>query len=367
MEKKRILFSLSSYGIGGREKQATMIIKNLNAYSRHLLFKRYSGHLFPSVKDSLDSYLNLEKAKLSFGDLLKMKDYIKKTDPHIVIPFCFTSANIILAIKHIFFMKFAILNYTIRDISPFGNRNYLINKIFLNLQKHVIANSHSGLSAYGQSGKKNRHVIPNGYDFSALPPISKTQARKRLDLDEKQFIITMVSRLDKSKDHDTLLNTASLLKNNNDILFLIIGDGDRREYIHREINKLGLDKKVHLYGNRQDIGEILTASDISLLLSYKEGLPNAVLESFACRRPVIATGMGGISEIIDDGINGYIMDQGDHKSIAEKILFLKERPAILDNMGDKALEKARAEFSAELLKSRLDQLINSLLKKQEAL
>ncbi len=359
----RILFSLSSYGTGGKEKQLTEIIRGMRHHSIHLLCKNYSGHFFPSIRSCLDSCLDLGKKRLSPSDLLRIKRYVKGIKPDIVIPFCFTNANIMLSLKHIFLMKYHILNYTIRDVMPFGNRSYLINRIFLNLQKHVIANSLAGLKAYRQDGKKGRYVIRNGYDTSKILKSDPSEARKALNLDDDSFIISMIARLDRTKDHDTLLQAASYLKDKglNDMIFLITGDGEKREYLADRIISLGIEDSVKMLGYRKDIENILIASDISLLLSYSEGIPNSILESFAYRRPVIATGSGGIPEIIEDGSEGFILDQGNYKAIAEKILFLRNNPEMIQKMGNNGYNKLLGSFRMDRLLLELEELIVKLL------
>lgn len=356
----RILFSLSSYGTGGREKQLTEIVRGLKGHSLHLMLKNYSGHFFPSVKDRLDSYLDMKLKKLSFSGPLRMISYIREIKPDIVIPFCFTSANIILAIKHIMLMDYKILCYTIRDTMPFGNRLYIPNRIFLSLQRHVIANSGAGLKAYGQEGRKGRYLIKNGIDLSSIPLISRKEARQALGLEQSLFIVSMLARLDDSKDHRTLLDTALILKDRG-ILFLIIGDGKNKKSIKDRIKQLGLEDTVRMLGYRSDVYDILTASDISLLLSFKEGIPNAVLESYACSRPVIASGSGGLEEIICHGTDGFLLSQGNAGAVADKILYLMDNPQITCEMGKNARQKILCDFSSQRLISELNTLINKIL------
>lgn len=363
----RLLFTIGTLDIGGKQKQLAEIIRHIDkeSFEVHLLCKNYTQSIFEYIENDLVSSLSLNKKKLSFSDIIKMKNYIKKIKPDMIIPFCLTNANIILVLKKIFFFRYKIFNYAIRDTDPFGNRNYIINKIFINLHRFVGANSRAGLKTYGQEGKNGRFVIYNGFDLSSIKDISTIEARQKLNIKKNTFTVSMIARIDDSKDHITLLKTAEYLKTKNihDIKFIITGNGCRYNEIQKKISDMGLSRIVSLTGFQEDTAPVIKASDISVYLPVKEGIPNAVMESFAYKKPVIATTQtGAAAEIINDKTDGYILKHGDYEEIARRILNLKNNPKKITEMGEAGFLKLSQKFSIKNLISHFERIVCDILK-----
>jgi len=107
-----------------------------------------------------------------------------------------------------------------------------------------------------------------------------------------------------------------------DTYFLLVGDGILRKDIEKSIKELNLSNNVILTGWREDVNEIIKIFDMFVLTSLWEGLPRTILQAFACKIPVVATRVDGSSEVVEDGINGYLAEAGDFKEIAEKVKIL---------------------------------------------
>jgi len=122
---------------------------------------------------------------------------------------------------------------------------------------------------------------------------------------------------------------------------------------------LGIEERVNFLGFREDPQVILSICDISLLSSLTEGLPNAILESMALGKPVVATEVGGIPELITDGVHGYLVSKGDHEQFACSILNLN--PERAQEMGLAAKEKAHQQFSCQAMVSNTMHVYDELL------
>jgi glycosyltransferase involved in cell wall biosynthesis len=114
---------------------------------------------------------------------------------------------------------------------------------------------------------------------------------------------------------------------------LIVGEGVEEAAISAEISRLGLTDLVHMLGVRRDIDRILAASDVFLLSSHREGFPIAVLEAMAAELPVIATAVGDLPSILEDGVTGRLIGPGDTQAFASAIIDVLNDPKAARQMG----------------------------------
>ena len=106
--------------------------------------------------------------------------------------------------------------------------------------------------------------------------------------------------------------------------------------------------RIHLVGYRSDAQQIIAASDVLVSPSIREGLPRVVLESLAYKTPVITSANEGSKEIIEDGVNGYVVPIRDENGIAEKIRFLHKNPDVLKTLSENCQHLLHGKFSSEL-------------------
>lgn len=130
--------------------------------------------------------------------------------------------------------------------------------------------------------------------------------------------LLMVSRLAKGKGFNVLLDAIESLESD-DFSVLIAGDGPLRDELAATIRSRGLTETVFLLGYRDDIPELMAASDVFVLPSYREGTPLVVYEAMAAGLPVVATDIAGIPEQVDDGTSGYLVSPGDADELASRI------------------------------------------------
>jgi glycosyltransferase involved in cell wall biosynthesis len=138
--------------------------------------------------------------------------------------------------------------------------------------------------------------------------------------------------------------------------FLCIGDGIERRELERTVEELRLRNHFLFLGRRDDVPNILACCDLFVLPSWAEGLPNSVLEAMAAGVPVVATRVGGIPEIIADGVGGLLVPAQDSRALAAAIAQLLRDPQRAQRFAEVAQERARTEFSYERLLAALDRL-----------
>jgi glycosyltransferase involved in cell wall biosynthesis len=166
-------------------------------------------------------------------------------------------------------------------------------------------------------------VIPNGVDKEVFFPRDRTECRRRLDLPLDRRLIVSVAHLKRTKGHDEAVR--ALAKLPDDVVLVIIGgDVDRggyRRHLLRLIAELGIEKRVVLAGKRphEEIPLYLSAADLTVLASHREGCPNVVLESLGCGTPAVSTDVGAVPDLITPGQNGWYVPVLDVDALAEAI------------------------------------------------
>jgi L-malate glycosyltransferase len=142
---------------------------------------------------------------------------------------------------------------------------------------------------------------------------------------------------------------------------VLVGEGPERAKIEELIRQGRLEANVRLLGLRKDIGRLLHAADVFLLTSISEGIPLTLIEAMAARLPVVATRVGGVGEIVEDGDTGLLAPSGDDAALAAHVLQLGADPEQRLRMGERGRQRARAMFSESRMHAHYLRLYEELL------
>jgi glycosyltransferase involved in cell wall biosynthesis len=201
--------------------------------------------------------------------------------------------------------------------------------------------------------------IPNGIP-APLPP-SGADVRAELGIPANAPVIGTVSVMRPQKALDVLLRASRTLVDEFPALrVLIVGEGDMREALGALSAELGLDDNVMFLGVRTDVPDVLAALDIAVSSSDFEGSPLSVMEYMEAARPVVATRVGGVPDLIDDGVHGLLVPAQDPPAFAAAVAQLLHDPARAGEMGRRGQERRRAEFDIDVMVRRLEELYVSL-------
>lgn len=186
-------------------------------------------------------------------------------------------------------------------------------------------------------------VVHYGIDPVAFTGADGCKIRNLLGMDGRPTV-TMVGRLVPQKDPLTLLRACALVRKRFNAL--LVGDGILRSSAEEFLSAQdGLRNRVRLLGEREDINEILAASHIFVLSSRWEGLPIGVIEAMFSGLPVVATNVGGMAELVEDGATGILVSPGDPAALAGALERLIGDEALRRKMGEAGRRKAFAEFT----------------------
>jgi len=178
----------------------------------------------------------------------------------------------------------------------------------------------SGVSAQRVS------IIDNGITIPQARDDSKSHVRVEFGIPDGGRLIVQIGRLARSKRIDLLLQAVSGLADNLQAHVLIAGEGEQREFLAELAGRLGLERRVHFCGYRNDVGRLLAAADLLALSSELEGLPIVILEAMALRCPIVTTRVGAIPDVLGDGRDAWIVAANDADALQRAIADVLERP-----------------------------------------
>jgi len=235
--------------------------------------------------------------------------------------------------------------------------------------EHLIAVSKAVVNSHIQYA----HMDPE--KFTVLPPFimlsefdsavdgdSLRQKRNELGIPLDAPVIINVASLSPKKGLNYLLEAAGdIVTKFPNTRFLVVGDGSLREDLYKNAANRGISENVIFTGVRRDIRELLAISDLFASSSLWEGLPQVFLEAMAMGKPVVATAVGGVPEIVDNGNTGIVVPPKDAPALAQAIIGLLRDPERTRQMGTAGRERVEREYGANVVVRKLERLYESLI------
>jgi glycosyltransferase involved in cell wall biosynthesis len=189
-------------------------------------------------------------------------------------------------------------------------------------------------------------IVRNGVDVSRPVPAADPATAAGLGIGPGEPVVGIVAALRPEKDHATLLQAAGLVLDElPGTRFLIVGDGPLRPELARLADWLGIADRVIFTGARDDVGALLAVMDVVALSSYSECLPTAVLEAMAAGRPTVCTAVGGVGELVTEGVTGHLVPPRDPAALARQCVALLRDRDRARAMGRAGRARAEAEFA----------------------
>ena len=218
---------------------------------------------------------------------------------------------------------------------------------------HLIAVSQAIVHKIEDEGRVGPPVtlIYNGVDLDRYDHQEPCcTLREEYGLPESGPIVGVVARLEPEKGHPTLLEAWPLvLAAQPEATLLVVGEGSRREALEAQAAELGLGRRVVFTGRRDDVPAVTAALDVAVLPSYREAQGLSILEAMALSRPVVATAVGGIPEMVEDGVTGLLVPAHDAQALAAAILRLLADHPLADTLARAAHDLVHERFCVELM------------------
>ena len=239
-------------------------------------------------------------------------------------------------------------------------RNRIIRFIY-RLSTCVIVNSKAvreKLVDQDHVAPEKLRIIYNAVDVSRFADAHEARERVLPNINESSRLIAVLANMySHVKGHACLISAARIVcKSEPHAVFLLIGDGLERPRLEAQVKDYGLDENILFLGRRTDVPELLACCDLSVLPSESEGFPNALLESMSAGLPVVATAVGGSTEIVENGKNGVLVPPGSPEKLAEAVLLLLQDSRLAKRLSQAGQDDMQKYFSFDRLIGELDHL-----------
>jgi len=213
---------------------------------------------------------------------------------------------------------------------------------------------------------KDIKVINNGIAISSNDG-QKSESNNNLDANiinfcNKGLIIGSIGRLSEEKGFDYLIDAFHvLLKQNIDVKLVIIGEGRERIKLQEKIDALNLSKKVLLAGYKEKANQYLRFFKIFVLPSLTEGLPITILEAMKAKIPIVATKVGGIPDVLHNGLGGMLIEPKNSESLAFAILHLLNNPDLAQHLTDYSYKEVTSKYTSEIMSAKYLNIYQSVI------
>jgi glycosyltransferase involved in cell wall biosynthesis len=164
---------------------------------------------------------------------------------------------------------------------------------------------------------------------------------------------------------DVLIEAAALLSDPfPELRVLVAGSGPEEDRLREMVRDRGLEGRVLLLGLRRDVGDVLAALDVVAFSSDREGTPLAVMEAMAAGKPIVATGVGGVPDLVEDGVHGLLVPRRDPRALADSIARLLRDERLRNELGARGRERQRRAFDIGVTVGQVESLYDELVAKR---
>ena len=249
-----------------------------------------------------------------------------------------------------------------RELNPDKSpRQIRLQRVAYRFATHIVANSPAAVKILQSEGVGAGHItlIPNGVDMASFSV--------RAPRDSIREVIT-VANLRTEKNHETLIAAAAALAPTHASLrFTVVGAGSRRTELEALARARGVEHIIEFLGHRDDVPALLAAADLFVLPSRSEAFPNSAIEAMAAGLPVIASGVGGLLDLVEHGRTGVLVPPCDPDALAEAIASLVADPSRAHRLGANARAEVVSRYSFDRMTHAFEELYETGLRERHAL
>ncbi len=360
--KKNVLQLIGSFHQGGSERQAVQLTGLLREDGTHNIFLaslNNEGILREEARNigfsdipefPLTSFYDLN----FFKQLKKCAAFLRENKIEIVHTHDFYTNVFGISAARLAKVKFKIASK--RETGGMRSKaQAVIEKRIFGVADRIVANSKAVENYLVETGISTEkiEVIYNGLDLERLKPKQTDRAEIcaefGLPTDENIKFVTLVANLrHEVKNQPMFLRVAQKVSEKfPGAHFVIAGEGELKSDLEMQAKELKVEKNVHFIGRCAKVPELLSVSFAGVLTSFNEGFSNSILEYMAARLPVVATNVGGASEVVNENKNGFLVESDDDEMMSEKLIFLLENPEKTRQFGESGRKSAEEKFSCK--------------------
>lgn len=346
---KKIFIIIGSLDIGGTEKQLLLKLKTLRKkFNFTVVVFQKKGQLYNEFHRNGINVLDISNKKKIlliklikiFYDLFRVFSINKPKIVNLYLPYSYLIAGFLA-----FFFKNITFIMSRRSLNFYQKKFFFIRFIEKNIlhkkMKFILANSKSikkELIADENVAKEKVKVIYNS-----------VKIKKKIKKINSKFVrILCIANLIKYKNHELIIKSCKELVSIENFQIDFVGSGEKK--YENDLIKLsrecGVESKINFWGLRKNFDKISALADIGILSSNEEGFSNSILEYMSLKLPVVVTNVGGNSEIVKHGFNGYLVEKGNHIKFAKYLKKLILDKKLRNKLGNKGYETVKEKFES---------------------
>lgn len=386
--KIRIAHLITGIGSGGAGKNTLFTIEGLDKEKYHInlvMGKELREDILKRIRNKRINFIQIQPFKSRYHFLcdtillLKLIILFKKGHYDIVHTHATKPGILGRIAARIAGVPIIIHGLHVNALEVFDSKFINIVKIFLEKKISKFTDAYISVSEivsqkyleYGIGKKAKYFTVRSGMElnkfFNAKGNVDNQQKRQELGLTGECFIIGNVGRLEASKGHHFLFQSIKEIlkfRKNQPIKLLVIGEGKDKEKLIKYAKNLNIEKNVIFTGYRKDVAELMTIMDLFVFTSLREGLPRVLVQAAAVGIPIVAFNIDGVSEIIKNNYNGFLVAPTNIKQLVERIIKYIDNKELIKMHGKNGQNVVRNRWSVEGMVRRTDQIYNYLVEKK---
>jgi len=367
--RMRITYIIPSMRVGGTERQLLYLMEGLAAENEVNLVCTSAGGAWIGEARRIAARVQVLKARSGwdFTQQWAIADALRAHPPHVMHTFLFGFD--LYANKAAQRAGVPVIVSSRRELAHWQKRRHLFMQRRANRYvQAIVANSEAvadDVRRREQADPSLVRVIPNGLHADACQCHASNDAlRERFGLPKGKHIVGMVANFSPVKDHRLFLDMAGiLLQRRQDVHFVLVGTGPLLDAIGCLVLRRGQAEHFNRFATINEIAELQAVMDVSVLCSKREGFPNAIMESMAAGKPVVAAAVGGVTELVREGETGRLVHSREPKDFADAVETCLNHPEEARRMGGAAARWVREHLTVEQMVDRHRALYHELLER----
>jgi len=361
MDYIKILYVIATLDRAGAESQLSCLARALDTqrFASFVACLTRGGPIEDELRqDGIPYEILGKRGKYDLSVIRRLARLIEREKPDIVHTWLFTAnafgrtAAVLAGCPHLIASE--------RCVDPWKKfRHRFIDRFLGRFTDRVVANAEAVRRFYIRSGIPEHKivVIRNGLDLSRFAAIRRTAAAE-----DAAKIIGTVARLEDQKGVVYLLEAVGLLKSRgHDIHLVVVGDGPLKDKLIQRCAQLEITDRVRFAGRSDDAAALVATWDAFVLASLWEGLPNVVIEAQALGVPVVATDVGGVSELIENGKTGLLVAPRDPQDLADRVEWVMTDRVLAAEMAFAARAQALTRYRVDTMVQRYEALYEEVV------
>jgi len=369
-KKIKILHILGSANFGGTELMTTRLVTKMSSdFCNSVYFLSEKGKVGEELESQgIDVYYFPLKGIFSVIQIFRLYKIFLSNKFHILHLYGLKANLVGRIIGKLAGIKVIIGG--LRSLYPFDKAPkklaFLLDRLTFNLSQGYISNSKRAIEFLVSNGynRKKFWLIYNGINVEEFnSSLNKDIIKQNYKLPLNKPIITCVANLRPVKGHNNLIKALDIVKKMaKNFVALFIGEGELKGGLRNSVKKLNLEDTILFLGRRspKEIVDLLSVTDIFVLSSLREGLPTSIIEAMAAGCPVVATSVGGVSELVAEGVTGFLVNSGDVEGLASRLILLLDNSELRVKMSVAGKLRAINKFSLPRMVSEYESLYKNL-------